>query len=260
MNTQETSERSLQRREFVLCAMGISVLMTGALVDAALNQRLDDPERLDRDSASLLRIPMKIGEWVASPGTIEDREQRVAGINGYIRREYRHQKTGYKVTMTILNGRSGPMSVHPPTACFEGVGYTLVSGPTVVTIKGRSGDSATLNRAAFRHGEGFSPETVRAFWGWSIDGHWDAPANPRLTYRGQPGLFKIYVTDQSPSGSPGVPQAESFLDEALSVIRHSLGGTDSLRRIPGSPEQVIGNSDQRQSAETAVPGKVAERQ
>lgn len=203
---------------------------------------------------------MTIGEWVASTGTIDDREQRVAGINGYIRREYRHQKTGYKVTMTILNGRSGPMKrASAGQHAFEGVGYTLVSGPTVVTITGGQANPPRSTVPLFVMVRVFRlRRCVHSGAGVSTD----TGMHRQILddYRGQPGLFKIYVTDQSPSWQLGCATGQSFLDELLSVIRHSLGGTDSLRRIPGSPNQVLGNSDHRQSAETAVPGKVAERQ
>ena len=154
--------------------------------------------------------------------TIDEREIRLGEISGYFRREFRHAETGRAVVLTILCGGAGPMSVHPPTACFEGVGYSLVSGPAVIGITDNDDITISLNKAAFRLQEEMTSDMTRVFWGWSADGTWDAPANPRIAYRGQPVLFKLYTVDRAWDSGDGLAQSETFLTDALPVIRRAL--------------------------------------
>ncbi len=224
MSDQE-SETNLSRRDFALCAGGFFALLAASGADAVLNRGLNDPAAVKTAAARLSRIPEQIGLWTSTPEEIDEREKRLAGIGGSLRRTYRHAENGYVVSMTVLCGAAGPMSVHPPTACFEGVGYELSSGPTVVTFKdadaGDVSDSA-VNRAAFRLPDATSSDIVRVFWGWSDNGIWKAPENPRLAFRGQPYLFKLYVVDRSLNKADDVKQAEAFLEQALPVIRREL--------------------------------------
>lgn len=219
------SETDLSRRDFALCAGGFFALLAASGADAVLNRGLNDPAAVKTAAARLNLIPEQIGLWTSTPEEIDEREKRLAGIGGSLRRTYRHAENGYVVSMTVLCGAAGPMSVHPPTACFEGVGYELSSGPTVVTFKdadaGEDADSA-LNRATFRLPDATSPDIVRVFWGWSDNGIWKAPENPRLAFRGQPYLFKLYVVDRSLQQADDVKQAETFLEHALPVIRRDL--------------------------------------
>ena len=214
--------QSLSRRDFALCAGGLAVLLAAAGADAVLNGGMNDPQRLDEAAAKLDRLPMTIGSWTSTAGEIDEREKRLAEIAGSVRRLYRHSETGHAVTLTILCGAAGPMSVHPPTACFEGVGYALVAGPTVTSVDDNAGQGVTLNKASFRLQDSSLSEVVRVFWGWSTAGQWDAPANPRLTFRGEPVLFKLYVVDRAYETTNDLTQSETFLAEALPVIRKIL--------------------------------------
>lgn len=235
--SEPLSETSLSRRDFALCAGGFFAMLAASGADAVLNRGLNDPDAVKTAAARLSLIPEQIGLWASSPEEIDEREKRLAGIGGSLRRTYRNAENGYVVSLTVLCGAAGPMSVHPPTACFEGVGYRLSSGPAVVIFKdadaGSEADAGThgesegdlnsaLNRASFRLPDSSSSEIVRVFWGWSDDGIWKAPENPRLAFRGQPFLFKLYVVDRSLHQADDVKQAETFLEQALPVIRREL--------------------------------------
>ncbi|MBC7965876.1 MAG: exosortase-associated EpsI family protein [Fuerstia sp.] len=213
---------SLSRRDFALCAGGFLALLGASGADAVLNRGLHDPAAVKAAAARLTSIPEQIGAWTSSPEEIDERERRMADIVGSVRRTYRNSENGYIVSLTILCGASGPMSVHPPTACFEGVGYELSSGPSVVTFADADDTQSSLNRAAFRLPGSQMSDVVRVFWGWSDDGKWTAPANPRLAFRGQPYLFKLYVVDRSLPRTDDVRQSETFLEEALPEIRKGL--------------------------------------
>ncbi len=217
-------KKEMNRRDFGLCAAGFAVLCASAAADAVMNRGLSDPKALAEAAGRLSSIPETIGSWTSAPMSIDERELRLGEISGYFRREYRHAETGRSVVLTILCGASGPMSVHPPTACFEGVGYSLISGPSVLGITDESRITVSLNKAVFRLQDSSVSDVVRVFWGWSTNGEWDAPSNPRLAYRGYPALFKIYTVDRAWDSADELAQSETFLKDALPEIRNALGG------------------------------------
>lgn len=221
-STSPSTFTLLNRRDTLLCLGGAAVLFAGRMTNSLATTSVADQELLTKAAKRVRLIPALIGDWDSVDGKIDAREISVAGIHGWIRREYRNQRTGYSINLTILCGQAGPMCVHPPTACFEGVGYSLSSGPSVVSVAGMDGANAALNRAAFSApGKGID-DLIRVHWGWSTNGDWDAPANPRLTYRGCPALYKIYVVDRMNSRGPDLSQSENFLYDAMSVIRETL--------------------------------------
>jgi hypothetical protein len=218
-------------RDTFLILSGLAVLCAGVLADSIINS--DTSDSADSRLQAVQRIqhvPRQIGLWSSEDETISDRERQVAAVDGYIRRRYRHSQSGRTVTMTLLCGRSGPMSVHPPTACFEGVGYSLASGPAVTPVDcSGTADNQTefrceLNKASFRQSDTAMPRTIRVFWGWSVSGLWQAPQYPRLTFRDRPYLYKLYVTSQSLAepGQPSNSSIETFLQDALPVLRTVL--------------------------------------
>jgi hypothetical protein len=212
----------LRRRDAGLCLGGLALLCFGGGADAMLNSGLSSPEALASAATKLKTLPENIGAWTSTPRTIDEREQRLGEIAGYVRKDFRHSETGRAVTLTILCGASGPMSVHPPTACFEGVGYTLVSGPSVVGVSDDTGKTVSLNKASFRLKDAAVSEVVRVFWGWSTNGEWDAPSNPRVSFRGNPLLYKLYTVDRAWETAEDFAQSEAFLREGLPVIRQCL--------------------------------------
>ncbi|MCA9036680.1 MAG: exosortase-associated EpsI family protein [Planctomycetaceae bacterium] len=210
-------------REFLLLGSGIVIVLACAIADYVLKAQTSDPFYLQQAAERIQNLPATIGDWTSTDGEISDREKRLADIEGSLRREYRHRSTGYSVMLTIISGKAGPMTVHPPTACFQGIGYSIRSVPTVAVVRDATGTSSELNRASFSREENDLSEVVRVFWGWSSDGNWQSPANPRFAFRGQPGLYKLYVVDRSSGGSNDLQQAEAFLHDALPVIRETLG-------------------------------------
>lgn len=208
--------------------IGLAALCLGSVADSAINgTETGDTAALKSATARLADVPAVIGHWVSTDSELSEHEIKVAGIEGYIRREYRNPQTGFVVNLTILCGPAGPMSVHPPTACFQGIGYTLLTGPTPTTAKpdtaGKS-ERFEFNKSTFKQGDASVPELVRVFWGWSNDGQWSAPSTPRFAFRGQSYLYKIYVVDRwlEATGQQSLPQIESFLNDALPVISRAL--------------------------------------
>ncbi|MCA9063406.1 MAG: exosortase-associated EpsI family protein [Planctomycetaceae bacterium] len=222
----------LSRRDLLLCAGGIGMMSMGAMVDRLLNHRPGDASILAAAAQRLALVPESVGEWTSTEQTIDERECRVADITGGIRRDYVHGRIGYSVSMTLLSGSAGAMSVHPPTTCFEGVGYSLLTGPGVVTLPGAGNTTVALNRATFTRPQKTMSDMVRVFWGWSTDGHWQVPESPRLTFRNLPSLYKLYVVDRLPVDTVELPQAEVFLRDMIPVLQEILRPSNASQDSP----------------------------
>ncbi|MEQ9411908.1 MAG: exosortase-associated EpsI family protein [Fuerstiella sp.] len=222
------THQPISRRDLLLMGSGLAILLIGRFTDGAINGTgTADASALQHAVARLEDIPQDIQNWTSVDGTLSEREQEVAGISGYVRRQYRNARTGYTVHLTVLCGPAGPISVHPPTACFEGIGYSLATGPAQTTV--RTGDQSPryeFNTSSFRQRDVSVPEIVRVFWGWGQDGTWTAPSNPRFEFRGQPYLYKIYVTDRrlDAPDTTTLPRIEAFLKDALPTLHAALSG------------------------------------
>ncbi|MEZ6125050.1 MAG: exosortase-associated EpsI family protein [Planctomycetaceae bacterium] len=222
-------DQKISRREMLLIGSGLAALCLGKLADSAINGvGVEDEQTIQLACDRLANLPSVFGNWTSVDEELSEREVEVAEIRSYVRRQYRNPALGYEVHLTILCGHAGPMAVHPPTACFEGVGYTLASGPVIATVTSEGSDQACdFNKSSFRQIDASVPEIVRVFWGWSTDGHWQAPSNPRIAFRGDSYLYKIYVTDRGLEnpGKNALPQIEKFLHDALPIISRALTPT-----------------------------------
>jgi hypothetical protein len=216
------SEPSLSRRDFALCAGGLLGLLGAGGADVALHYGAHHPAALAAAAARVELIPDRIGNWAAILNPPDGQINPATGIAGRIDRTYRNSISGYEVSLTVLCGTSSLISNHSPDACIQDPGYEPSSGPSVVAFRDRDDDQFTLNRASFRIPGSPISDVIRVFWGWSDNGVWTAPANPRLAFRRLPCLYKLYVTDRAPAQTEDIPQSESFLEDALPEIRRRL--------------------------------------
>ena len=92
----------------------------------------------------------------------------------------------------------------------------MTRGPMPASI-----DSHGFRLAEFQNPASITGDRVAILWGWSHDGDWSSPSNPRVAFAGQPFLEKLYVTwsrdhDERPLDE-SVPS--EFLAEFLPVAR-----------------------------------------
>src|SRR5829696_5002011 len=62
----------------------------------------------------LAAVPLTVGEWEAQELTLSPREVEKAEISGYLSRQYVHRPTGNTLTVLLVCGRPGPVSLHTP--------------------------------------------------------------------------------------------------------------------------------------------------
>jgi hypothetical protein len=214
---------------------GALVLGTGVLDGLWTGRWYEDPS-LEKAAARLENVPTKVGDWemVADESeSLQDEDVTRAGIVKHCLRRYRNQHNHRQVTVLLVCGRPGPVSAHTPDVCYQGAGYTLVSGPTSYVVPARAGATDyPFKGIRVRSTMPDQPAELRVLWSWLADGSssdaasggWKAPDEPRFRFAHCRVLYKLYVVRQENSTEtpgredPGLAFLQAFLpalDEAL---------------------------------------------
>jgi hypothetical protein len=180
--------------------------------------------------ARLPLVPVMFGDWERlQEQTVSLKEQQIAGIAGYLKREYVNRRTQQRMAVLLVCGKPGSIGAHTPEVCFAGAGFTQVSGAAKDSLVLANGaQRADLWRARFTKAVAGVPHHLLAYWSWNAGGDWEAPENPRWHFLGKRVLWKLYVSREilSEEGDPG-PCLE-FLREFLPVLHGALfAGTSS---------------------------------
>jgi hypothetical protein len=165
------------------------VLVVGAGVVQGLHtDRWAISPDLAAAAAKLENLPLTFGEWQGSDEEMEASQKELAEIVNYKVRTYRHKVTRAEVKVLIMCGRPGPVSVHTPDICFRGAGYKEFDEQTAKLA------AMEFKTARFKLEDTAKPSLpLRVYWGWTTDGNWSAPENPRRTFASSRALFKMYV-------------------------------------------------------------------
>jgi hypothetical protein len=180
---------------------------------------LDGPERAADRLAS---VPMTVGDWDGRASALDERQMKVAELAGARVCEYVNRRTGSVVSTLLVCGRPGPVSVHTPEICYVGAGYELTRP------RDRFGDPSLTGVELWVYGfhkpQASTPDRLRIFCAWSVNGSWSAPENPRLTFFREAALYKLYVTrkllqtEEPLEGDPAV----DFLKVFVPQLRNSV--------------------------------------
>ena len=209
-------------RSLVLPAAA-AVLVASAVAHGVFTNRWGPPRDLRAASDRLANVPEVIGDWEARPMEVDSRQLAAAEAYGHLARRYVNRRTGDEVSVLILCGRPGPVALHPPTLCYQGAGYSVMTAPEdfpVRTPAGRVGSLQTIRMSK----EGPNPEPLRVFWGWSAGGPFATPDNPRRAYAGAGYLYKVYVVRRLGRAEEPLEAdpAAGFVRELLPVLNAAL--------------------------------------
>ncbi len=213
---------STTRRFTRFAAIGIAlVLLAGSgVVHGLLTDRWSTGAELQLAAESLDAVPASLGEWESKPVDVPERQLQQAEAVGHLSRHYVNRATGETVTVLIVCGRPGPISVHPPTVCFTSAGWNLAAEPQKLTLT-ESPTTAQFWVGDFFKASSAGQVSMRTFWTWSADGSWSTPANPRFTFARYPFLYKLYLLHTTDRGTPPMQK-----DPALPFLRAFLQQLD----------------------------------
>jgi hypothetical protein len=177
--------------------IGLAALVAYGAAEGVTTHRWWDSGELDRAASRLPDVPKTVGDWTSEDLSLDARTVAVAELKGYVHRRYVHRPSGEVVTVLIVLGRGGPVSVHTPDVCFAGVGYQMAGDPPRHPVEAAvTAGPAEFRAARFGRTGPDGPENLALFWGWNDSGRWEAPDNPRLRFVPSPAVYKMYLIHQ----------------------------------------------------------------
>lgn len=202
-------------------ASALVIVVATGVVHGTWTHRWVVSHELTDALARIDKIPASFGDWEGRPMPDLDRESiELAEIRGYLARVYRNRLDHREVTVLLVCGRPGPISLHTPDVCYKGAGYEPESDPTDQSIPIGSGSGpVALKAARFRKQSGTGADVLDISWTWTSNGSWEAPDNPRLHYAPEPLLYKLYLiqrvdpTRDQPDDAAGERFLRQFLPE-----------------------------------------------
>ncbi|MCI0455471.1 MAG: EpsI family protein [Gemmataceae bacterium] len=204
--------------------VGFALLAFSGLVHGLWTGRWEDSQALENAAARVEQVPLTLGGWKGRAQPVDHESFAQAGARGYWMRTYTEERTGEAVTMLLMCGRPGKMSVHTPDLCYRGAGYEVTGDPVRQTVPTPAGRAEFWTARMRKPGVGMAT-TLRIYWAWSTDGSWRAPDLPRWTFAGSPFLYKLYIVrDSTADGErPGTADPSlRLLDRLLPALRKTL--------------------------------------
>ena len=124
------------KRYLPLCAGGL-VLVVSGVVHGLWTDRWGASAAVEAATARLANVPLHIGDWQGAAQELDPRQLTVAEVTGHLGRRYVHKGNGHEVSLVLLCGRAGPLSVHQPDICYTGLSAVGRPGE-VVDAAGRT--------------------------------------------------------------------------------------------------------------------------
>jgi hypothetical protein len=217
---------------FLPLIAGAGLLVASGFVHGVWTNRWSVAGELHNASARLEALPMKLGDWEGQANEFDARQLQVAEAAGHVSRRYVHRRTAAEVSLLVLAGRPGPLSVHRPEVCYVGSGFKQVGeaerweGPAASPVQGSTFWASRFTRS------GAAPQTLRVLYAWGPAGDWVAAKNPRLEFARLPALYKLYVVRRlsTPDEPLDKDPALDFLRTAVPELRRCL--TDAPMESP----------------------------
>jgi hypothetical protein len=173
----------------------MALLVFSGIVHGMWTNRWTAPEEIEAAVSKLDRVALTLGDWQGETVPMSDRDRAMAGGVGYLLRRYKHRVTGTTITMFLVCGSPGRVSVHTPDVCFAGNGYTQTRGAADYPVEAASlPGRAHFAVGYFQADDSPSPGGLRTFWSWNAQGAWQVAGNPRVAFAAHAVLHKLYLT------------------------------------------------------------------
>ncbi len=205
-------------KQWFAALVGSIALVACGIVHGFWTDRWAAPVEVTKAAQRLNAIPLELGEWEGEAMEVKPGEAG-AGVAGCIRRRYVHRQTGAAISLFLVCGRPGPVSIHTPDVCYGASGFLVNSRSRYEPGSGDSMWKADATRTSA------SEETrLRLYWGWGDGSAWMAAEDPRMQFARRPVLYKLYVVRELSGGTEpnrGEP-CEEFFQLLTPVLRQVL--------------------------------------
>jgi hypothetical protein len=198
-------------------------VLAGVLQGRMSNRWGPSPDMLSAAN-KLKQIPQQFGDWrLKSTADLDKNSLEQLDPAGYLVRAYENQATGEVVSVTVLLGRPGPISVHTPEICMGSQNYQCRGERQKVTIGGAAGENDEFWALDYKTND-LRGDLLRVYYGWSFGDRWSAAKDARFWSAGKPYLYKIQLSGLLPPGAG--PQSDDpchkFLKDFVPAAKECL--------------------------------------
>ncbi|MGH7171694.1 MAG: exosortase-associated EpsI family protein [Gemmataceae bacterium] len=199
--------------------LGLALVVAFGVVEGLWANRWHLSDAPERAAARLAEVPLSVGDWKGEAQELDARHVAKAELTGYLLRRYVNERTQDAVTVLLVCGRAGPVSLHTPDVCYQGRGYHLSEPQTRRDVPMENQPEPVKFWVGQFQKDGAVPDPLRIFWVWGTNGHWEAPDNPRLAFARADALYKLYVirdlprTDDPLDKDPALEFVKVFLPQ-----------------------------------------------
>src|SRR5262249_10109712 len=136
--------------------------------------------------ALLEEMPLDLGDWQGEK--LEGPTRGTEHLQGQFYRRYKNHRTGAMVSVNLVCGRPGPVSIHTPDVCYGASGFDVAD-----PMKFQRKDGIECWTAEAVQRKASEQTRLRLFWTWNAGGKWQAADNPRIAFARHPVLYKLYL-------------------------------------------------------------------
>lgn len=188
-------------QQYFQCAIFGAVILAAGVFQGLYTDRWGPADDVQAATRRLDSLPIEIGDWRGEPAPLDDDDVRYGGIKGYKSLRYRNVISGDNVSLLIVCGRSGPISVHTPDVCYRGAGFVQVGNEFRKELATPDGRTIVLAAMQFKAPTTSASNQIEVNWVWHGNDGWLAPENPRLELARNRTLYKLYVIRDMPAKS-----------------------------------------------------------
>lgn len=178
-------------KRLITFSLVILAIVASGVVHGMWTDRWGAPLDVAAVATRIGEIPDDLGDWQGQP--LEQDSRPPKGVAGHLHRRYVNRRNGETVTVAIVGGRPGPISIHTPDACYGANGFEVATRTRYALPHEPGEPAAEFWAANFQKNRASERTQLRIFWAWSCDGTWQATDNPRLTFAREPILYKLYL-------------------------------------------------------------------
>jgi hypothetical protein len=196
-----------------LAAMTVAV----GVVHGNLTSRWGAKPDVAAGAKRLELVPQQFGEWrQLNEEKLAPDASRMLQCQGSLLRTYENKK-GDLVSIAVLLGPAGPISVHTPEVCYSARDFQINGERKAFSLG--EGDHAFWDLKMTSNDVARKP--LRVMYAWANDKTWQAPQQPRFAYGGSPYLYKIQLAGP-PMNSEQGDACRDFLIAFLPVLNKHL--------------------------------------
>lgn len=179
----------------LLAIVAIAVLtVPPALLQGRYVHRWQTPKAQLDAASHLEELPREFGRW----RVVEDGEPlsaevcRELGLTGNLKRTYLDVDSGSTIDLLLMVGASGQLVRHPPNICYGNRANQQVGEIESISTADVEPPSSFSLIEYRRNAEAMGTRFLVAY-GFSAGQEWNSPKWPRMTFGGEPMLYKMQL-------------------------------------------------------------------